>query len=473
MRSALHQPRRARPTAVGFLLIALCALTATSVEPMLAQAPTFAPSQAAPSATAVGPTASNPMAISPAAPSSTASSPFDGFWASRPLVRSDIAAALARRGFDDSHLDEWFPDWDAIDYWIFEIQIKDGKWILDTNANGVSYGIGWLGHFTMPDPQTVSATNDQNGCPVTYRLVRTGDQLTVAVTDDGCADPEDPQIQTTVYESSPFTLVQPADWQPTASGPGSTPPAQSSPRATRAPSTSSQRLQKRPDGTVDGAPLGFLEYLPPSYSDDGAASPLLVFLHGSGESGIGDDADLGILANGGIPGIIASDLWPDSRPFVVLSPQHAENPPSYCMESREIDAFLHFALEHYNVDPQRVYLTGLSCGAIGLWNYLADHRGEVVAAAVPIAGYGIGAIQVAGCELARVPIWAFHGGMDDAVAVRGDVYPMTVLTACTDPAPVDARLTVFPTAPHDVWSRTYGGAAGYDIYAWLLTHQKT
>ena len=37
-------------------------------------------------------------------------------------------------------------------------------------------------------------------------------------------------------------------------------------------------------GSVDGAPMGYLEFLPPGYGD-GEPRPLLVFLHGSGEAG--------------------------------------------------------------------------------------------------------------------------------------------------------------------------------------------
>src|SRR6185437_12652263 len=47
----------------------------------------------------------------------------------------------------------------------------------------------------------------------------------------------------------------------------------------------------------------------------------------------------------------------------------------------EIASFLQFAVAHYDVDPQRVYLTGLSCGAIGGWNYLAQHLDDTVVAA--------------------------------------------------------------------------------------------
>ena len=44
----------------------------------------------------------------------------------------------------------------------------------------------------------------------------------------------------------------------------------------------------------------------------------------------------------------------------------------------DIDAFIRYAVEHYDIDEQRVYLTGQSCGAIGAWQYLAQHLDEVV-----------------------------------------------------------------------------------------------
>ena len=86
-------------------------------------------------------------------------------------------------------------------------------------------------------------------------------------------------------------------------------------------STSSQRYTLRPDGTTD-SPLGYAEYLPPSYGQ--APSPLLVFLHGSGESGDGSADALALQAEQAIPRHIANDGWPDERPFVVLAPQHED-----------------------------------------------------------------------------------------------------------------------------------------------------
>ncbi len=384
------------------------------------------------------------------------------------MTRADLAAALARRGLSDAHLDEWFPDFGKIHYRIFEIEIGEGRWVLHENADGVDFGTPFAGVLALSTTNKIVAQDDQNRCPVTFDLSRTGDVLSVGVGDDACADLQDLPSQAAVYESSPFRLVQAADWSPPTSSPQASQGPSGASHSNEA-STSGARQTLRPIGTVDGAPLGYVEYLPPSYGKQ--PSPLLVVLHGSGESGAGDKRDLTGLASAGIPNLIANNRWPDGRPFIVLAPQHKEVPPSFCMEANEIDAFLRFALKHYDVDPSRVYLTGLSCGAIGLWNYVAAHRDEFVAAAVPIAGYGIGAVELAGCELARVPIWAFHGSSDANVFVRGDVYPVTTIQACTNPQPVDARVTVYRDESHNVWDETYTSTR-YDIYDWLLGHHK-
>lgn len=234
---------------------------------------------------------------------------------------------------------------------------------------------------------------------------------------------------------------------------------------------SSDRLNLRPIGTVEGANLGYAEYLPPGYGD-GHNYPLLVFHHGIGESGDGSAEQLDRLFNTGLPPIIESDNWPSDRPFIVLMTQHMAPPNTSCHSVEEITNFLAFATEHYDVDLSRVYLTGLSCGAIGSWNYLAAHTDEVVAAAALIAGDGRGAFNQAGCDLGKVALWAFHGDADNVVTVAGSVDPIEDLQACTDPEAVEAKITIYPDVGHDSWTRTYNLSAGHDPYAWLLTHQK-
>jgi predicted peptidase len=231
-------------------------------------------------------------------------------------------------------------------------------------------------------------------------------------------------------------------------------------------------LTLQPLGTVPGAPLGYIEYLPPGYGNTQVPLPLLLFFHGSGESGDGSAAQLPGLYDTGIPRVINMDQWPEDRPFVVLMAQHDSSTGVGCTTSQEIADFIKFATQHYTVDPARIYITGLSCGAIGGWDYLGDHVDQSVAAAVLIAGDGRDAFAKAGCRLGLVPIWAFHGGADPIVDPNGSIEPITQLQACTDPAPVDVRLNVYPGVGHAVWQPIYDGSLhlDIDIYSWLLSH---
>jgi predicted esterase len=231
---------------------------------------------------------------------------------------------------------------------------------------------------------------------------------------------------------------------------------------------SSERLTARPLGTVPGAGQGFWEYLPPGYGS-GADFPLLVFFHGLGENGDGSEGALASVLVTGLPALLANDQWPENQPFVILSTQH---PGGGCHTEAEIASFLAFATESYDIDPKRVYLTGLSCGAIGAWSYLGVHTDEVAAGAVLIAGSGTAAFAQAGCDLGTVPIWAFHGDADDVVSPSGSIDPIESLQACTNPPAVDAKLTLYPGVGHNSWDMTYDPAGMNDIYTWLLSHEK-
>jgi predicted peptidase len=256
------------------------------------------------------------------------------------------------------------------------------------------------------------------------------------------------------------------------------------------------RLTPRPLGTTPAA-QGFFEYLPPGYGETGTKTgtktwPLLVFLHGVGENGNGGSDLPRLLAHGPLRAIGEASARDSSSPardaFVILSPQHrpaavAPTAGFDCPTADEIHAFVSFSVAHYDIDPRRVYLTGLSCGAIGGWRYLDAHLDTQVAAAVLIAGDGRPAWKSRGCQLARaVAIWGFHGDADPVVPPAGTLESLNHLVACAtggragagDQGGREQRLTVYPGVGHDSWTQTYAlGANPNDIYRWLLRFSKS
>jgi hypothetical protein len=263
---------------------------------------------------------------------------------------------------------------------------------------------------------------------------------------------------------------------------------------------SGSHLTARPIGSTSFS-MGYYEYLPPSYKQRGAKSPLLLAFNGYGENGDGTAAGLSNLLNTGIPRFIDIGGWPTKRPLVVLALQHVEAPPgfdfspcdgvewggscsmqlqhdrdnaspAFCTTPDEVHDFITYAVAHYNVDPKRVYITGLSCGAYGVWEYLAKYGSQQVAAAIPIAGDGRPAWAPSYCGLSKTPLWAFAGELDDVVNPMGSIEPLTNLAGCPGVPANRAKLTVYPDLFHDGWDQAYSGSLGDDIYKWMLAFKK-
>ena len=263
----------------------------------------------------------------------------------------------------------------------------------------------------------------------------------------------------------------------TAPAPSATPTPSTLPTtlASAPPSPSTAPTPILPDGveihpadTANGVPLGYISYVPPAAPS--GPHPLLLFLHGSGESGRGTALSLRLLFGTGVTKLLWEHAWPADRPFIVLAPQHDQTVIP-CFTADEIAGFLARAVATYDIDPTRIYVTGVSCGAIGAWDYLGAHTNETVAAMTLFAGDGRRAWAEAGCQLGLVPIWAFHGELDQNVDPAGSKDPIADLKACTKPKAVDVRLTLFPDGGHVIWENVYNLRAGDDIYAWMLSHR--
>jgi predicted peptidase len=205
----------------------------------------------------------------------------------------------------------------------------------------------------------------------------------------------------------------------------------------------------------DRAP--YLFYDPPRL-DGVEERPLLVFLHGSGERGV----DLDLVRMQGLPRLLDAGL---EVPFPVASPQCPAG-SEWTQRLELLDAFVEALLHEHRVDPNRVYLSGMSLGGAGTW-HLAVERPERFAAIAPVCGYHTWPEGDASpvCAIRHVPVWAFHGEEDEVVPADASRELVDTLEACGG----DVRLTLYPGVGHNSWDRAYGDPR---LYAWLLAQRR-
>ena len=205
----------------------------------------------------------------------------------------------------------------------------------------------------------------------------------------------------------------------------------------------------------------FLLYLPEGYQDKKETKwPLMLFLHGAGERG----DDLNRLKVHGPPKLVEKG---QKFPFIIISPQCPKN-------QRWDDAMLTALLDHacmeYRVDTSRLYLTGLSMGGYGSWS-LGMALCDRLAAIAPICGGGsfidvYNASGAKGKALRSLGVWAFHGAKDTVVPLSESEKMVEALKKFGHPAP---KLTIYPAARHDSWTKTYDNP---ELYQWFLKYQR-
>lgn len=163
--------------------------------------------------------------------------------------------------------------------------------------------------------------------------------------------------------------------------------------------------------------LAYRLFSPPS-QEPGTRYPLVLHLHG--REGIGDDN----IRQFSRPGVLAF-VSPENQlrhPCFMVSPQistqdantfASQYPYTWTAIRPKVVGLLTNLMTELPIDRDRVYVTGTSLGGIGTWSLIAAYP-ELFAAAVPVAGLG----DVASMrKLTRLPVWAFHGGRDQTIAV--------------------------------------------------------
>jgi predicted peptidase len=211
----------------------------------------------------------------------------------------------------------------------------------------------------------------------------------------------------------------------------------------------------------EGRPYRVL--LPHEYTAE-TRYPLVLFLHGSAERGNdnwsqlkrGVEAFNTLAVRAQFPCIVVAPQAPAEGSFGgSWYPTQRATQDSVTRLARDLST-------RRTVDPSRLYLAGLSMGAIGGWELLAIHR-DLFAAAVLVCGEPR---PEWASRLLGLPIWAFHGAEDTVVK------PGVARALCADlrqrGSPV--RWTEYPELAHESWDRAF---AEPGLYPWLFAQKRT
>lgn len=162
------------------------------------------------------------------------------------------------------------------------------------------------------------------------------------------------------------------------------------------------------------------------------------------------------------------EIFPTNIPMIGAQTEDSlnYNLPDLGWEERVEDVILILdkAINQFNIDSTKVYLTGLSYGGFGTW-YIASKYPHRFAAIAPIVGWGNPDL-IKPIAKHNLPVWAFAGGRDLVVQKKYFFKAMNELERLGDK---NIRFTIHEDMGHDTWKRVY---AGDDLYNWFLQFSK-
>ena len=200
----------------------------------------------------------------------------------------------------------------------------------------------------------------------------------------------------------------------------------------------------------------YLLFLPEQYNHSKDTKwPLILFLHGSGERG----TDLNLVKKHGPPHEATKQK---NFPFIVLAPQCPSGKWWHDVDVMPaVMGMMEDVCSNYNVDHDRIYLTGLSMGGFGTWS-IATQYPRRFAAIAPVCG---GGNPYLADRLKKLPVRIYHGEKDKNVPHAMSQQMYNVLKQIKG----NVELVTLKDMGHNVWSRVYSDP---DFYQWLLRHRR-
>ena len=194
----------------------------------------------------------------------------------------------------------------------------------------------------------------------------------------------------------------------------------------------------------------FAEYV---CNDADKKLPLIIQLHGAGERGEGGD-ELYLVDVHGFTEVVKDKDY-ECR---IIMPQCPKD-TFWAARVESILEFINQLKAEFNVDEDKVYLTGMSMGGFGTW-FTAMAKPELFAAIAPVCGGGM----PWNAGVLTMPIWAFHGALDDVVTPRHSDEMVEKLEAIG----ADVTYSRVEGVYHAVWDVAYTE----ELLNWLLSKKK-
>lgn len=243
--------------------------------------------------------------------------------------------------------------------------------------------------------------------------------------------------------------------------------------------TVAQELDKYEKGSfVKGKDSINYRVLLPENFDDTKKYPVLFFLHGSGERGSDNQAQLTHGAK-----LFLKEENRKQFPAIIIFPQcgsdsywsnvniittdkgkrefnfQEKGKPTKAMHAL-VGLIDHYLQKTY-VDKQQVYVAGLSMGGMGTYELLRRKPRTFAAAFSICGGDNVANVQ----KYKKTPLWIFHGEKDDVV-------PVVCSTSIADQLKVlgkPVKLTLYPEANHNSWDSAF---AEPDLLPWLFSNKR-
>ena len=231
--------------------------------------------------------------------------------------------------------------------------------------------------------------------------------------------------------------------------------------------------QKREESPVakvykgsQGRTMPYRLYVPERYEKQ-KKYPLVLYLHGGG--GRGDDNRKQVEGgNEYIVDLLVSHSTQAKNPSIVVIPQAPDDgwvgadtitPTRYLSLVLDLIKDLESS---YSIDVHRRYVLGQSMGGLGTFAILTMQP-NLFAAAVPVCG---GGDESKAAQIAHIPIWAFHGELDEAVTVERSRNMVAALTK----AGGHPKYTEYKGEGHVIWTKV---VLEPELVPWMFSQKRS